>query len=80
MGRVTFVVRQNKTICIVPLESCRLRQGESIYLSGPNYCVQAKIEEIRLDDMPVADCVIGLTPKEVGLRLDIETYKGATVW
>lgn len=79
-GRVKSVVKMNRKICIVPIESCRLRQGDSIYLSGHNYCVQAKIEEIHLDDVPVADCVIGLTPKEVGLRFDIETYKSATVW
>ena len=79
-GRVKSVNKQNRSICIVPLESCRLRQGDSIYLSGSNFCVRAIIKEIHLDDVPVPDCVIGVTPKEVGLRFDIETYKGATVW
>jgi hypothetical protein len=79
-GRVQSVVKHNKAICIVTLENCRLKLGDSIYLSGSNYCVQAKIQEIHLDDVPVTECVIGKTPKEVGLRFDVETHKNATIW
>lgn len=79
-GRIESVITANKRICIVPLQSCRLRTGDSIYLSGTNQCLAAKIEEIRIEDQIVADYVVGLIPKEVGLRLDIETHKNAIVW
>lgn len=61
-GRIESVVTGNKRICVAPLQSCRIRQGDSIYISGTYQCLAAKIEEIRIEDQVVTDYVIGLTP------------------
>lgn len=79
-GKINFVHTSNRQICVAPLTSCHIKIGSTIYLKGKYHCRFAKVQEIRLNDVAISDLTLATEASEVGLRLDIEAFKGSEVF
>lgn len=80
VGKINYVKPDAKNICVAPVESCTLSSGMTVYLRGKHFCCRAMIEELQLAGQSVAAHTIALQPVEVGLRLNIETFKGSEIF
>lgn len=79
VGKINLTIKDDRKICVVMVESCKLKVGDGIYLTNNNSCSFARIEEIKINDVVVSLHTVGITPQEVGLRLSVETFKGLFV-
>ncbi|MEJ7931630.1 hypothetical protein WG922_16785 [Ramlibacter sp. AN1015] len=79
-GKITFVKTNERAVCVAPLESCRVDVGAEIYLVSQNSCRRAVIRELRVDEQPVQSHTVSATAQEVGLRVDIETFKNWIIY
>jgi hypothetical protein len=78
-GRVNFVVKADNSKCVAPLESCRLRKDAKIYLRGKNFCFDATVLNIRINDNDVSEYT-ATQPVEFGLHLNVAAVKGSDIF
>lgn len=76
-GKISETYSRNIVVTIV--ENSIFSVGDSLYLRGENYCYRANILSLQLDDVDMQQ-VITLKPIELGICLDISSWKGGEIF
>lgn len=80
VGKINFVKREDKTVCVAPLECCTVRTGAVVYLMGKYHCTRATIQELQVCGKNVSSQTIAINREEVGFKFDVVANKSSAVY